>query len=75
MVSGHSGSSAAGPDGSSQLLIASRHSSILGGSQEANTSAYRTHGHHPSSGPSYGGQYSAVYGSTAQQVCYMLQTI
>lgn len=48
---------------------------MLGGSQEANTSAYRTHGHHPSSGPSYGGQYSAVYGSTAQQVCYMLQSI
>ncbi|CAH9102768.1 unnamed protein product [Cuscuta epithymum] len=67
LVSGHSASSAAVPDGSSQLLAASRHSSMLGGSQEANASGYRTHGHHPSSGPNYGGQYSAVYGSSAQQ--------
>lgn len=41
---------------------------MLGPPQDAEMSAYTTHGHHPSTVPNYGGQYSSVYGSTAQQV-------
>ncbi|KAM3281407.1 protein SHORT ROOT IN SALT MEDIUM 1 [Capsicum chacoense] len=65
---GYSGSSAGGPERSSQLPTGSRHSSILGPPQDAEMSAYTTHGHHPSTVPNYGGQYSSVYGSTAQQM-------
>ncbi|KAL6994928.1 hypothetical protein U1Q18_005064, partial [Sarracenia purpurea var. burkii] len=46
---GYSASSVGGPDGGSQLSMASRHSSIG----------------HPSVGAHYGGPYSSVYGSTA----------
>ncbi|OIT05507.1 hypothetical protein A4A49_49077 [Nicotiana attenuata] len=65
---GYSGSSAGGPERSSQLPTGSRHSSMLGTPQDAEMSAYRDHSHHSSTVPNYGGQYSSVYGSTAQQM-------
>lgn len=68
MGHGYSGSSAGGPERPSQLPTGSRHSSMLGTPQDAEMSAYRDHSHHPSTVPNYGGQYSSVYGSTAQQV-------
>ncbi|XP_042983456.1 protein SHORT ROOT IN SALT MEDIUM 1 isoform X1 [Carya illinoinensis] len=62
----YSASSLGGPDGGSQ---AARHSSMLGGSLEADVGGYRTH---PPAAAHYGGQYSSVYGlaalSSAQQV-------
>lgn len=68
----YSGSSAGGPDGASQHSMASRHSSILGGPQEADVAGYRSHA---SASAHYGGQYGVVYGSAAisstQQVCGM----
>lgn len=42
--------------------MASRHLSMLGGSQESDIGGYRTH---PSGPAHYGGQYSSVYGSAA----------
>lgn len=65
---GYSGNSAGGPERSSQLPTGSRHSSMLGTPQDAEMSAYSAHSHHPSTVPNYGGQYSSVYGSTAQQM-------
>ncbi|KAK4373430.1 hypothetical protein RND71_008814 [Anisodus tanguticus] len=65
---GYSGSSAGGPERSSQLPTSSQHSSMLGTPQDAEMSAYRAHSHHPSAVPNYGDQYSSVYGSTAQQM-------
>ncbi|KAA8530025.1 hypothetical protein F0562_034559 [Nyssa sinensis] len=58
----YSVSSVGGPDGASQISMASRHSSLLGGPQEADIGGYRAH---PSAGAHYGGQYSSVYGSAA----------
>lgn len=61
----YSGSSVGGQDGASQLSMASRHSSILGGGgpNEADVSGgYRAH---TSAAAHYGGQYSSVYGSAA----------
>ncbi|KAI3812370.1 hypothetical protein L1987_17077 [Smallanthus sonchifolius] len=49
--SGQSAFGQSGPDGASQLSMASRHSALLGS--------------HPSAGAHYGGQYTSVYGSTA----------
>lgn len=45
-----------------QHSVASRHSTILGGSQEVDVSGYRAH---TSTTAQYGGQYSSVYGSAA----------
>jgi len=45
-----------------QHSVASRHSTILGGSQEVDVSGYRAH---TSAAAQYGGQYSSVYGSVA----------
>ncbi|GAB2242015.1 hypothetical protein Droror1_Dr00018790 [Drosera rotundifolia] len=59
-ASAYPGSSGA-PDGGSQLNIASRHSSILGGRYEADIGAYRA----PSSASNYGGQYSSLYASAS----------
>lgn len=42
--------------------MASRHSSMLSGSQEADAGGYR---HHSAATAHYGGQYSSVYGSAA----------
>lgn len=56
----YSGGSAGGPDGGSQLSLASQHSSIRGALQEADAGGYRAH---PSAPAHYGGQYSSVYGS------------
>ncbi|XP_068462614.1 protein SHORT ROOT IN SALT MEDIUM 1 isoform X1 [Phaseolus vulgaris] len=57
----YSGSSVGGHD-VGQHSVASRHSTILGGSQEVDVSGYRAH---TSTGAQYGGQYSSVYGSVA----------
>ncbi|KAK8534602.1 hypothetical protein V6N13_080942 [Hibiscus sabdariffa] len=66
---GYSGSSVGGPDGGAQMSLSSRHSSILGSSQDAEVGGYRGH---PSVSAHYGGQYSSIYGtaalSAAQQV-------
>lgn len=43
-----------------QHSVASRHSTILGGSQDVDVGGYR-----PSAAAQYGGQYSSVYGSAA----------
>lgn len=61
----YSGSSVGGTDGGAQLSLASRHSSMLSASQEADAGGYRTH---PSAPTHYGGQYSSVYGSAALSV-------
>ncbi|XP_057726340.1 protein SHORT ROOT IN SALT MEDIUM 1 [Arachis stenosperma] len=45
-----------------QHSVASRHSAILGASQEVDVAGYRPHS---STAAQYGGQYSAVYGSSA----------
>lgn len=62
MGSNYSGSTVGGPDGNSQLSMASRHSSMLASSAEADGGAYRgntsTAGH-------YGSQYSSMYGSSS----------
>lgn len=42
--------------------MSSRHSSMLGGSQDADAGAYRAHA---SATAHYGGQYSSVYSSAA----------
>ncbi|TKY69650.1 Cell division cycle and apoptosis regulator protein 1 [Spatholobus suberectus] len=57
----YSGSSVGGHD-VGQHSVASRHSTILGGSQEVEVGGYRAH---TSTAPQYGGQYSSVYGSAA----------
>lgn len=66
---GYSGSSVGVPEGSSQVSLSSRHSSMLGTSQEADVGGYRGH---TAAAPHYGGQYSSVYSSAtlsgAQQV-------
>ncbi|GMP92431.1 hypothetical protein CsSME_00042660 [Camellia sinensis var. sinensis] len=62
LMPAYAGSSVGGPDGTSQLSMASRHSSMLGGPQESDITGYRGH---PSAGAHYGGQYSSVYGSAA----------
>ncbi|KAL9269418.1 SHORT ROOT IN SALT MEDIUM 1-like protein [Drosera capensis] len=59
-ASAYPGSSGA-PEGGSQLNIASRHPSILGGRYEADIGAYRA----PSSASNYGGQYSSLYASAS----------
>lgn len=51
-----------GADGGAQMSLSSRHSSILGSSQEAEAGGYRAL---PSVSAHYGGQYSSIYGSTA----------
>ncbi|CAI0405956.1 unnamed protein product [Linum tenue] len=53
----YSGSSVAGADSTSQHSLASRHPSLLSGSQEADLGGYK------SSVSGYGGQYAGVYGS------------
>ncbi|KAJ6312143.1 hypothetical protein OIU77_013820 [Salix suchowensis] len=58
----YSGSSVGGLDGGSQHPLASRHSLILGGSQESDVGGYRGHA---SSTAHYGSQYGAAYGSAA----------
>ncbi|RZC24418.1 protein SHORT ROOT IN SALT MEDIUM 1-like [Glycine soja] len=55
----YSGSSVGGHD-AGQHSVASRHSTILGGSQDVDVGGYR-----PSAAAQYGGQYSSVYGSAA----------
>ncbi|XP_062111555.1 protein SHORT ROOT IN SALT MEDIUM 1 [Humulus lupulus] len=60
--SAYSGSTVGGPDGGSQLSISSRHTSMLGASQEADAAAYRAH---PSTTAHYGGQYGSLYSSAA----------
>ncbi|KAH1264622.1 Cell division cycle and apoptosis regulator protein 1 [Glycine max] len=55
----YSGSSVGGHD-VGQHSVASRHSTILGGSQDVDVGGYR-----PSAATQYGGQYSSVYGSAA----------
>lgn len=74
-IQGYAASSVGGPDGGSQLSMASRHSSILGSSQGVEVGTYRTH---PSAAAHYGGQYNSIYGSatlgSTQQVsgiCYI----
>ncbi|XP_027914489.1 protein SHORT ROOT IN SALT MEDIUM 1 isoform X1 [Vigna unguiculata] len=57
----YSGSSVGGHD-VGQHSVASRHSTMLGGSQEVDVSGYRAH---TSTAAQYGGQYSSVYGSAA----------
>lgn len=59
---GYSGSSVGVPESSSHVSLSSRHSSMLGGSQEAEVGGYRGH---TSTAPHYGGQYTSVYGSAA----------
>ncbi|KAL5100195.1 hypothetical protein RYX36_004522 [Vicia faba] len=56
----YSGASVGGHD-AAQHSAASRHSGILGSSQEADVGNYRAH----SAVAQYGGQYSSVYGSAA----------
>ncbi|KAJ0110711.1 hypothetical protein Patl1_02641 [Pistacia atlantica] len=59
-------------EGSSQVSFSSRHSSMLGTSQEAEVGGYRGH---TAAAPHYGGQYSSVYGSVAlsgAQQAYMV---
>lgn len=58
--SGYSGNTVGLTEGSTQVSLSSRHSSILGASQEAEVGGYRSHS---SVAPHYGGQYSSVYGS------------
>lgn len=69
----YTGSTVGGPDGGSQHSLATRHSSMLVGSQEADVGGYRPH---TSTAAHYGGQYSSVYGSAAlsgaQQVSGLL---
>lgn len=66
LAAAYSASAGGGPDESSQLSMASRHSSMLGGasSHEAAdiSGGYRAH---LSAASHYGGQYSSVYGSAA----------
>ncbi|KAJ1423672.1 EF-hand domain [Sesbania bispinosa] len=57
----YSGSSVGGHD-VGQHSAASRHSTILSGSQEVDVGGYRAH---TSTATQYGGQYSSVYGSAA----------
>ncbi|KAK7407389.1 hypothetical protein VNO78_09269 [Psophocarpus tetragonolobus] len=57
----YSGSSVGGHD-VGQHSVASRHSTILGGSQDVDVGGYRAH---TSTAAQYGGQYSSVYGSAA----------
>lgn len=59
---GYSVSSVGVPEGSSQVSLSSRHSSMLGTSQESEVGGYRGH---TAAAPHYGGQYSSVYGSAA----------
>ncbi|XWS34124.1 hypothetical protein CRYUN_Cryun21dG0013100 [Craigia yunnanensis] len=59
---GYSGRSVGGPDGGAQMSLSSRHSSILGSSQEAEVGRYRAL---PSVSAHYGGQYSSIYGTAA----------
>lgn len=59
---GYSGSSVGLPETSSHISLSSRHSSMLGASQEVEVGGYRSH---TSAASHYGGQYSSVYGSTA----------
>lgn len=61
MSANYSGASVGGHD-ATQHSAASRHSSILGGSQDADLGGYRAH---TSATAQYGGQYSSVYGSAA----------
>jgi hypothetical protein len=67
----YSGSSVGGHDGGSQHSLASWHSSILGGPQEADVGGYRDYA---SATSHYEGQHRAVYGSAsmsgAQQVFF-----
>ncbi|KAH8501147.1 hypothetical protein H0E87_016099 [Populus deltoides] len=58
----YSGSYVGGLDGGSQHSLASRHSSILGGPQEADVGGYRDYA---SATSHYEGQYRAVYGSAS----------
>eukprot|EP00258_Populus_trichocarpa_P046185 XP_024462204.1 uncharacterized protein LOC112328369 [Populus trichocarpa] len=58
----YSGSSVGGLDGGSQHSLASRHSSILGGLQEADVGGYRDYA---SATSHYEGQDRAVYGSAS----------
>lgn len=73
MGAAYTGSTVGGPDGGSQHSLATRHSSMLVGSQEADVGGYRPH---TSTAAHYGGQYSSVYGSAAlsgaQQVSGLL---
>ncbi|KAK4263478.1 hypothetical protein QN277_028877 [Acacia crassicarpa] len=59
--SGYSGGTVGGPD-VGRHSVASRHSAILGTSQEVDVSGYQAHS---SAAAQYGGQYSSVYGSAA----------
>ncbi|KAE8658870.1 ATP/GTP-binding family protein, putative isoform 2 [Hibiscus syriacus] len=59
---GYSGSSVGGPNGGAQMPLSSRHSSILGSSQDAEVGGYRAH---TSVSAHYGGQYSSIYGTAA----------
>lgn len=72
--SNYSGGSVGGHD-VGQHSVASRHSAILGASQEVDVAGYRAH---TSTAAQYGAQYSSVYGSaalsTAQQVSVMCYT-
>ncbi|KAI9073440.1 hypothetical protein K1719_044598 [Acacia pycnantha] len=61
MGSGYSGGTVGGPD-VGRHSVASRHSAILGTSQEVDVSGYQAHS---STAAQYGGQYSSVYGSAA----------
>ncbi|XP_061366325.1 protein SHORT ROOT IN SALT MEDIUM 1 isoform X2 [Gastrolobium bilobum] len=66
----YSGGSVGGHD-VGQHSVASRHSTILGGSQEVDVGGYRAH---TSTAPQYGGQYSSVYGSAALSSAQPLST-
>ncbi|KAK8564596.1 hypothetical protein V6N12_036716 [Hibiscus sabdariffa] len=44
------------------MSLSSRHSQILGSSQDAEVGGYRVH---PSVSAHYGGQYSSIYGTAA----------
>ncbi|XWS23169.1 hypothetical protein CRYUN_Cryun29cG0098000 [Craigia yunnanensis] len=69
---GYSGSSIGGPDGGAQMSLSSRHSSILGNSQEAEVGGYRAL---PSVSAHYGGQYSSIYGTAALTVTQQVPAI
>lgn len=66
MAAAYSASAGGGPDDSSQLSMASRHQSMLGGGSSHEAAdiggGYRAH---PSAATHYGGQYSSVYSSSA----------
>lgn len=62
MSANYSGASAGGHD-ATQHSVASRHSGILGGSQDAADVGSYSRAH--ASVAQYGGQYSSVYGSAA----------